>query len=37
MTLKSRPSHLQKPGGPKMAHAVLSRRAIDGSRVTKLK
>ena len=26
-----RPSHLQMPGGPKMARAALSRRAIDGT------
>ena len=26
-----RPSHLKIPGGPKMARAALSRRAIDGS------
>jgi len=28
-TETNRPSHLKIPGEPKMAHAVLSRRAID--------
>ena len=32
-----RPSHLQIPGGPKMARAALGRRAVDGPRVSKLK
>ena len=31
-----RPSHLWIPGGPKMAHAALNRRAIDGPHVNKL-
>src|SRR6218665_1312668 len=31
-----RPSHLQIPGGPKMARVALSRRAIDGPRVSEL-
>src|SRR6218665_1523573 len=30
MTGIFRPSHLHMPGGPKMARAALSRRAIDG-------
>src|SRR6218665_396422 len=33
---QSRPSHLQIPDGPKMARVALSRRAIDGSRASKL-
>jgi len=33
----SRPSHLQIPGGPKMACAALSRQAIDGPYVSLLK
>jgi len=32
-----RPSHLQIPDGPKMALAALSKPAIDGPRVSKLK
>jgi len=35
-TGKTRTSHLQIPGGPKMARAALSRRAIDGPHVSKL-
>jgi len=31
-----RPSYLKIPVGPKMAHAALSRRAIDGPNVSKL-
>jgi len=30
-----RSSHLKIPAGPKMAHAALSRRAIDGPNVSK--
>jgi len=30
-----RPSHLKIPGGPKMDHAALSRRAIDGNVASK--
>src|SRR6218665_984863 len=32
----ARPSHLKIPGGPKMARAALSRRAIHGPNVSKL-
>jgi len=33
----NRPSHLQIPGGPKMARVALGTQAIYGSRVSKLK
>jgi len=33
---KHRPYHLKIPGGPKMARAALSQRAVDGPNVSKL-